>query len=165
VAYTELAGKLLADFQALEFLLRSYLYGRSDGRHAPLSQSLNDLVRGQQVPENALTDWSTLGQLIERYNRLVQPIGPQQVVDPAIVTLRDALAHGRVWLHDRESVLILRFDKPVKGVVTVAFSQVASEEWLEECLRHVAEQITPVVKAGRAAGLAPNIFGSRQLTK
>jgi hypothetical protein len=52
---------------------------------------------GAQVPENALTNWDTLGQLISKYNCVLSAAEvPLYSVDSSVVQVRDALAHGRL---------------------------------------------------------------------
>jgi hypothetical protein len=61
-------GHLLVNLQSLEFVLRAYLYCQADAPHVALDQgiSLNSMVVGDTVGENALTDFSPLGRLIDR---------------------------------------------------------------------------------------------------
>jgi len=154
VEYSETVGKILANLQALELLLRRYLYDRSDPPCDPLERQLNDLALGDAVPENPLTDWSTLGQLIDRYNGRVAQLRPSLAVDMGVVAVRDALAHSRVWLPEWSAEpdappVLLKFTKPSAGVAKVSFMQVASSAWLETRIRMLNGEIEKVVVAQR----------------
>src|SRR5947209_2870741 len=91
-------GELLRTFQSLEFLLRSFLYEKADPPHTKFPDNfvIQKLSVGDTVETNAATDFSSLSQLIDRYNKLIKPTAPELMLDPSIVQLRDALAHGRV---------------------------------------------------------------------
>lgn len=68
--HARLLGRLVANLQSLEFVLRAHLYAQSSAPHVPFAagQSLDSLNVDEVVGENALTDYSSLGQLIDRYN-------------------------------------------------------------------------------------------------
>ncbi len=93
--YASLIGKVVANLQALEFLLRAFLYAKGDPPHSafPPGKAVDDLKVGDWAPENAMTCYDSLGDLIDRYNKIAPAA---RRVDPTIVELRDALAHGRV---------------------------------------------------------------------
>jgi hypothetical protein len=144
VEYSETIGKVLANLQALEFSLRLYLHNSEDNVMA-YAKPLHELTVGEGVPENPLTDWSSLGTLIGRYNSRVQP---ELAVDPAVVEVRDVLAHGRMWLpHLGASPVLLKFAKPSSGSTRVTFLQVSSSEWLAAMIRQVHIEIEKVQTA------------------
>src|SRR5216117_3606119 len=94
--HARLVGRLVGNLDSLEFALRAYLYEKADPPHTPLpaGHTLDSLKIGDAVPINAMTDYSSLGELIDRYNRLVERSSPGLQVDRSLVSLRDALAHG-----------------------------------------------------------------------
>src|SRR6266852_8035970 len=94
--HAALMGKLLLSSQCLEYALRASLYERCDPPHEPLAPGivLDTMSFGDLVPENAITRWDSLTHLIKRYNRAISD--QQLAVDPSLVDLRDALAHGRM---------------------------------------------------------------------
>jgi hypothetical protein len=68
----------------------------------------------------------------------------------SLVDLRDALAHGRVWLPDLNTPpLLLKFEKPTNGSTTVTFKQFISSEWLEPQLKRTAGEIQKVQEGRR----------------
>ena len=151
VDYSESAGKILANLQALELLLRQFLYDKRDPPFSPLVRSLNELSKGDAAPLNPLTDWSSLPKLIGRYNHRVGA-RPEFSVTNDVVTVRDVLAHGRVWLPDWHAqpdapVLLLKFAQPSGNTAEVEFSQSASAAWLDATLSLVAGEVAKVITA------------------
>lgn len=148
--YTRLLGQLVADLQALEYVIRAYLYARADGPHKPFaSDDALDLIKfGDLVPENAMTDYSTLGQLIDRFNRLVANSHPELRLDSSIVSVRDALAHGRVSTGDPSRDLVLvKFGKPRNGLARVEYVQTLTAGWLLGQADRVGEEFEKIAKA------------------
>jgi hypothetical protein len=144
VEYSETVGKILANLQALEFSLRLYLHN-TDDRAITCAKPLHELTVGEVVPENPLTDWSSLGTLIARYN---ERVSPTLAVTAAVVEIRDVLAHGRMWLPDLSSApVLLKFAKPSSGSTCVTFLQVSSSEWLADTLGRVHDEIEKVQTA------------------
>jgi hypothetical protein len=73
--YVLLLGKIFANLQGLEFAIRAFLYEKSDPPHSKMrgDKNLYEYCVDEQVPENAMTSYDTLGDLIKRYNRLAIP--------------------------------------------------------------------------------------------
>ncbi len=143
-------GGLHNNLTSLEFALRGYLYRRADPPHNPLPAGtlLLSLKVGDIVPQNALTDYSTLNLLIDRYNKLVTPTHPELAVDPTIVDLRDALSHGRIIIYDsKQDMVLLKFSKPSSGRTSITYSQKLSLEWLHEQAGRVLDEVRKIVKA------------------
>lgn len=148
--HARLVGRLVGNLQSLEFAIRAYLYERAEPPHTPLpsGQTLDSLKTGDVVPVNALTDYSSLGQLIERYNKLIEKTHPELQVDRSLVSIRDALAHGRVSTSDpAKDFVLLKFDKPSGGVVSVAYAQTLTAVWLKSQTRQVFEEVKKIGKA------------------
>ena len=148
--YASLLGKLVSYLQSLEFLLRAYLYNHGDPPHNPLPDdtSLYDLKVDETVGVNALTSYDTLRQLIERYNYLVSSDYPELCVDPWMVTLRDAIAHGRISSSDPSSVpALLKFGRPTGDMTKVDFLEILTPEWLKKQRVQVYAEIFKVAKA------------------
>lgn len=144
-------GKLLMSFQCLEHALRAYLYGRRDPPHEPLDPGtdLNTMTFGAVLPENAITRWDSLTHLIRRYNRAIGD--GQLAVDPGLVELRDALAHGRLAASSSLwNFALIKFTRPYAGRVEVGFLEELSKEWMENQIRRVLAECEKVGKA--AAG-------------
>ncbi len=148
--YSARLGRLFGNFHSLEFALRVFLYGRGDPPHHLFSTgtNLNRLVVGDVVPLNAMTGYDSLGQLIDRYNRLVSPDRPELTVDPGLVNLRDALVHGRVSALSPSSPLtLLKFSKPKKDQAKVSYSAELTDDWFHNQVKLLFAELQKVVKA------------------
>ena len=159
--YPLLVGRLLGNFQGLEFAIRAFLYARADGNHAPLQTgtNLNTLRVGDIAPENAMTCYDSLGTLIARYNKIAP--APLQI-DESIVDIRDALAHGRVSsFSPTDHFHLLKFSKAFKRRVHVTFSQEMSEAWLRQQVSRIASEFR---KVGRNSELQPEEGGQAPAT-
>jgi hypothetical protein len=90
-------GGLVASFQSLEFLLRLFLQKLPSARPLgiPHGTDVYSYPVGTELPESELTSYDSLGQLIDKYNAEMRRRGHLQI-DPTLVEIRDALAHGRV---------------------------------------------------------------------
>jgi C1A family cysteine protease len=67
-----------------------------------------------------LTNYSSLGQLVDIYNRKLDVAEQRSyVVDRQVVTIRDAIAHGRLMAYSEEFPLTLyKFGKTKARMVT-----------------------------------------------
>jgi hypothetical protein len=147
-----LIGRLVCNLHSLEFVVRAYLYANRSQPHTDLEygKNLNTLTLGDEVPINAMTDYSTLGQLIDRYNDLVKTTHPDLQIDRSVIDIRDAIAHGRVSSDRPDADLVLlKFEKPVENITTVSFREDLSPEWLSI---QVGKVLTELRKVGKAPG-------------
>lgn len=146
-----LIGKLYTNMQALEFAIRGALYEKESPPHNPLQPgvSINTFKTGDTVPENAMTDYSTLGQLIDRFNTEIAKGNNTLKVSNDVVTIRDALAHGRASANSiDENFSLIKFDRPKNSMVNVVFAQKLTSDWLKEKVRFVFDEAMKVIKAG-----------------
>ena len=144
-------GRLVGNLQSLEFLLRALLYKRAEPPHDPLpaGTSLSTLKIGDKVGVNALTDYDSLGSLIDRYNQAVSESNPDLQVDRSVVELRDAIAHGRVsgTAPSSDGLTLVKFDRPAAGMTTLVYSELLTAEWLKGEAFRVFAEMQKVVKA------------------
>jgi len=137
-------GCLIGTFQSLELVVRTVLYSRRDPPHTGFRfrSSMSHLTPGDLVPENAYTSFDTLGQLIARFNSIAAKRSPAAMIDTTIVSVRDALAHGRVWSDTPGPPLhLLKFSKPNDGMVRVQFAEVMSIAWLDTQTQRVQSEL------------------------
>ena len=128
--YTTLLGQLFGNFHGLEMVLRAFLANRDPRQALTKGQDFTALQVGDVVAETPFTDYASLGQLITQFNELVPS---DRRIDPALVELRDALAHGRVWSTDGDFPLrLLKFSKPREGFATVTWAATLTEDWLDQ---------------------------------
>lgn len=140
-------GKLLGNFHSLEFTLRLYLYKLPS---APSSGVLygTDIYSfpvGTELNECAITNYDSLGDLIDKYNKEMKARGVA-ALDQEIVEIRNALAHGRVSAKNMDKPLrLLKFSKPNKsGRVCITFNEELSEVWFTTQIERVANAIQSV---------------------
>jgi NADH/NAD ratio-sensing transcriptional regulator Rex len=149
-------GKVLSNLQALEFALRLFLYElqKTDSNQQTQSFDLQSLSVGEWVPETPLTNYDTLGQLINKVNAELQNRGSSDQVDLSVVELRDAIAHGRVLsLRQEGPFSILKFSKPLNGKVQVAVAVEMTPGWFKQQIKHTRAEVDKVVRIARGLGL------------
>jgi hypothetical protein len=128
--YTSMLGQIWGNFHSLEMALRNFLAARDPRDAIQEGQTFDALAVGDVVGETAFTDYASLGKLIAEFN---QSVLEKRRIDPALVDLRDALAHGRVWsLTGTFPLRLLKFSKPQDGAVRVTWATTMTEEWLAE---------------------------------
>ena len=142
--YAALLGKIFMNIRSIEFAMRLALYKHKSKPYQPFLKgfNLNTLTLGDDAPENSLTDFSSLKELIDRYNTEIANGNQTPPIDPNLIELRDALAHGRISTNTLESPLkLLKFDKPHNKKVRVAFAQDLTQDWLKKQLRWTCDEL------------------------
>jgi hypothetical protein len=143
--HAEHLGGLLGNLQTLEFSIRLCLSQQpgSPARNLYADDFRNAPV-GTLISESGMSSYASLGQLIKEFNENFGQTGA--TVDPALVNLRDVLAHGRVFAGpDETHYRIVKFDRPVNGSARLAYNQVMTEAWFIEGKRRVREAILTVM--------------------
>jgi hypothetical protein len=138
--YATKLGQIWANFHSLEMTLRTFLALRDPRDALKEGQSFATLAVGDVVAENPTTDYASLGQLIDQFNKAASP---QRRIDPTLVDLRDALAHGRVWSPDGSFPLrLLKFSRPHRdGSIRVTWATTMTGDWLDEQRQRVFEAL------------------------
>lgn len=141
-------GRIVGNLQSLELVLRLFL-----------SEDMAEEVRIPQpgddtVPETRLTSYESLGDLVRAYNaKLMNVEEPKFAVDSTVVTLRDALAHGRVVsLRPSPPLTLYKLAKPKKGIVRIESVDVMTIAWLSAKITLSYGQITKVAECAKARG-------------
>lgn len=146
-------GAIVANLQSLEFALRLVLAASEP--HAGVKLDLDRLRVGNRVPESPLTNYDTLGQVIEKVNRCFVARGVADKVDASVVEIRDALAHGRVFaLRPDGPYRLVKFAKPVNGAVEVASVAELTAARLDHEIERTGSELRKVVRVARSLGLA-----------
>lgn len=155
--YAAALGRLMANLASLERSLRSVLYAIGHPPHTalPTGMFLWTMRPADQVPLNALTSWATLGELIAAFNASHQTHNPPLSVDPALKTLRDAFAHGRLVAADETSthLVLMRFRQPTGTSVVVEDRYELTIDWMNTQIIRSREAIDIVT--GRLRELYP----------
>lgn len=139
-------GGIVTQLHFIEYSIRYYLFSRNPQKALPFLETWPSLKEGDSVPENELTNYDHLRTLIDKYNARA----PAHLkVDPNIVKIRDALAHGRATTEGSFPMRLIKFSKAVNGAVNVEYCQKLDSQWLREHLglleiqsRRIAEAIT-----------------------
>jgi len=129
-------GKLLANLHTLEFHLRAFFQNLPGARPLGVAEGTNIYLcpEGSELPENDFTNYESLGKLINRYNEWSATRG-LLALGKDLVTLRDALAHGRVacpYRDDDAPFHLIKFSVPRNHRVVVEFNQRMTEQWYTE---------------------------------
>jgi hypothetical protein len=141
-AFPDALGRIVSNLLQLEFVLRVVLHFQEPVRMP--TTTFRILSAGDELPENFLTNWDSLGDLIEEFNARERARG-SDTVDDGIVALRDTLAHGRLTMRrDTGEYQLVRFSRPRgSGKVKVESAQTLTMEWFEQQIEHtvIATQI------------------------
>lgn len=147
--YLLLLGKIIANLNSLEFAARAVLAKYNENKEPQFDHAT--IIPGAHVPENSYTNYDSLGQVITKFNSIVDP---KYCLDSAIVELRDMIAHGRIaskspTLFPMELIKYGRSDSKGIPVETVA---TMNRDWLILKVKLVHDQIIKVVKASKDLG-------------
>ena len=143
-------GKLLVNLQSIEFVIRAFLLKTEELSGSPFIKfkDLNELSEGDEVPENAFTNYDNLRQLIEKYNDNPKIRAAGLCIDKNLVDIRDAISHGRVSaLIPSPPFRLLIFEKPENNRTKVKFSILLTQEWYNQQLAYTQKASITVWQA------------------
>jgi hypothetical protein len=113
------------NLQALETVLRYFLLRVS--RQDPHFPKVDDA----DAAETALTNYTSLDFLIDQYNKELTEPEKKFNVDKTVVTIRDAIAHGRLLATLQQPPYRLwKFGKAKDKRVPIEFCEELTVEWL-----------------------------------
>ena len=142
-------GRIIRNLHALEMVLRVFL-----GETHKQTMNVPTAV-GVMVPETYFTSYHSLGQLIAAYNQVLTIQEATFALDYEAVTVRDAIAHGRLLTTSPHYPLTLyKFGKPTAASVPLELLEVISERWLNEKTNLVFSQIKKVHECGKGRNYA-----------
>lgn len=147
-------GRILLNLKALEFALRVFLLDPVEAHSATCSLDIEKLDFGDWVPEDALTNYDSLGALVCKVNERLKVEGVPDRIDESLVDLRDALAHGRLY-SDRPKggpFQLLKFSRAEKGQVQVTTAILVTPQWLTEQVKRTKSEVEKVVQVARRLG-------------
>jgi len=135
-------GLLVSYFHALEFTLRAVL--KNDEKKALDKTNYSALKAGETVPEDPMSNYDSMGNLILKYNK----IAPKELrIEDKLVAIRDAIAHGRIFSDSPNLPMrLFKFEKPKNGVATVIFAATLDRKWFSEISGHLYREIQKVMK-------------------
>lgn len=147
--YALLVGSVVINLQSLEFMLRMQLtIARNEQVFVPSEG-------GDEVEENSLTNFASVGQLVRQYNAQLQNGEGAFRVDEKVVEIRDALAHGRTLGREEGDVITLfTFEKPACGKVVVKAITRLTRDRLATWRQQIAMETAKLVHLAKQRGLA-----------
>lgn len=146
-SYLHGVGRIIGNLHSLELLLRVFLC------EANREIIMFPTSSGIHVPETHLTNYMSLRKLIQKYNLNLTLAERKFFVDTDVVTVRDALAHGRLTSLSPSLPLTLhKFGLPVDGRVLVEIAETISTEWLESKRELLREQMEKVLRCAKERG-------------
>jgi hypothetical protein len=138
-------GKVTGNFHALEHVLRVFLCeAKGEQLEYPSSTA-------SSVVETHLTNRDSLKPITDEYNDALGPTEQQHRVDPTVVDIRDALAHGRIASAiESFPVTLFKFGKKdATSKILVERVDVLDETWFENKRALVRKQIDAVVACSK----------------
>lgn len=142
-------GSIVTNLQALETVLRSFLVERYD--QCAVFPNMGDTA----ACRNYLTAYDSLGSLIGEYHGLLEKHEEKFSINPIVVLVRDALAHGRLISRGTDPsppFELWKFGKVKDGKVQVDFSQILSEEWLNATRVLIDLERQKIIDCAKARG-------------
>lgn len=143
-------GSIVTNLQALETVLRAFLVERYG--HCSKFPDMGD----ETVCRSYLTAYASLGELLQDYHRDLNDEEKQKYsVDPFVVRIRDAVAHGRLIARGSDPAPpyeLWKFGKPKDGKIAVDFAETLTEEWLKSNWLLIEAEQKKVVACGKARG-------------
>ena len=152
-SYTLALGKILVGFHSLEISLRHFFQGYEATLNPPSPVVPPKPLRvGQMVPKATYSAYDSLNGLLKSFNAVVKENHANLALSPALIELRDALAHGRVWSETLQPPLqLLKFSKPLPNSVGISVLQadVIDEAWLQAQMLMLERESAKVFKTGK----------------
>jgi len=150
--HTVKMGQLVVNMQSLEFALRAFLYNNEKEwkKTDTEPEFLKKIKEGDMVPENAFTNYDTLGKLIDKYNQIIKPTHSALCVDVDIQHLRDALAHGRVASKSPSPEVpqeLVKYSNPKYGPIKVTHCLILDGQWFNEQIKRTYTNINKVYQS------------------
>lgn len=143
-------GSIVTNLQALETVLRAFLTERY-GQCAKFPK-LGD----ETACRSYLTAYASLGDLLQDYHNDLSENEKQKFsIDPTVVQVRDALAHGRLISRGGDPATpyeLWKFGKPKDGKIAVDFSEILSEDWLKSKWLLIDAERQKIFECGKARG-------------
>jgi hypothetical protein len=146
--YAKKLGRLIANLNSLEFILRAFLQNLPSAKplELPNGKDIYSFPAGTELPESEITNYDTLEKLIEKFNVFANQRGFIEI-DKRIIEIRNALAHGRVSSPTiSDNLRLVKFSRPVRGKVKITFNEVLSRNWFEVNIKLVYDAIIFVNK-------------------
>lgn len=142
-------GKLIGNLLTIEMAARMFLSQHEEQSASKSTTQLPTVKEGDFVEIDAFTNPDDLRQTLNKYNKRVS--SEYKVATSEIVSLRDALAHGRAFgFGSKKHLRLLKFGrKKNDGKVPVELVQDMNDEWFIaniKLLNITLEKLTQALK-------------------
>lgn len=139
-------GKLVGNLLTIEMAARMFLAKHEEEFQSRITTQLPRVSEGDLVESDAFTNSDDLRQTLEKYNKRVPSKELACPIDE-IVSLRDALAHGRTFgFGEMPHLRLLKFSrKATEGKYRVELAQDMSASWFlhkNSVLESATEKLT-----------------------
>lgn len=148
--HTTGVGNIALNLQALESFLRGFLvekYGQCSA-----FPKMGDKV----ACRNYLTNFVSLGDLIKDYHRCLEEHEKKYAIDESVLLLRDALAHGRLFVRGNDPkppFELWKFGKAnSEGKMPVEFSETLTQDWLKLKWLMVEKEAQKIIECSKSRG-------------
>lgn len=141
-------GGLVGNLQSLELFIRLYLAQRPGSPvRGVYGDDVIDKPVGTLIEESDMSNYASLKFLIKEFNKCLANSRRLQI-DEALVDLRDALAHGRVFsTSNYRDFRLIKFDRPENGYARISYSETMSLSWFLTNKQRVSAAIDIVATA------------------
>jgi hypothetical protein len=144
--HTHQVGCIVTNLQALETILRYFLL-RLHGQQVQFPK-----VGDATAAKTYLTNFMSLGALVDEFNKALKPAESKFKVDRQVVTIRDAIAHGRLLTDDKLPYRLWKFGKKMNGRVIIEFCEELTSDWLKGKSEMIYREKEKVVSCFKARG-------------
>jgi hypothetical protein len=140
-------GSIITNLQGLETVIRIFL-ARVNNQTPRMPGPTDEFA-----DENFLTNFKSLGSLIDEYDGLLTKDEQKFQVDRSVLDVRDAFAHGRLLsVGDVYPATLFKFGISRDGKVPIAFREVLTVEWLNKTKLMMRDEQMKVVNCHKARG-------------
>ncbi|ARU86737.1 hypothetical protein [Pseudomonas sp. M30-35] len=140
-------GKLVGNLLTIEMAARMFLAKHDEDFQSKIATQLPRVSEGDLVESDAFTNADDLRQTLQKYNKRA----PNALAVPIdeIVSLRDALAHGRTFgFGEIQHLRLLKFSrKAAEGKHRVELAQDMSETWFVHNIRVLESALQSLTQA------------------
>jgi hypothetical protein len=144
--HTQWVGAIVTNLQALETTLRYFLLRlRNQDPQFPK-------VGDHDAKKTYLTRSLSLGQVINKYNRVLTKDEGKFKVDFSVVHIRDAFAHGRLLTTEGLPFRLWKFASAKQGRVKIDFSEELTLEWLKNAALIIDREKDKVIECFKTRG-------------
>lgn len=143
--HTHGVGRIITNLEALEFVIRIFLTKANDQKlEFPTPETT-------ELPETFVTNYMSLGELIDEYNNILSPAERIHCVDAQVVKIRDAFAHGRIYSNSESfPIALYKFSRPKDGKAAVEYAETLTTDWLKQKGDLIHTQTGKVVACGKS---------------